>query len=262
MNEEYVDQWLRDAAYYQRVLLENLPSILAYWDRDLRCRYANRAYERWFGVDSASLIGTSLLDLLGPELFALNKPHIRAVLRGKEQSFERIVPGPGGIRHGLATYIPDIVDGEVVGVVVQVTEVTRLKETEAALQAQVGALLAAQEATQTLQRNERKLRELFMQASDGIFIADLEGRYVDVNGAGCALLGYTHEEILGKTIVDLIAPSEIGRLPPARAQLLDGSVQVEQWAAAQGRQCRTGGGEREAPVRRSVGWLHAQLHRT
>ena len=86
----------RDTAHHIRLLVDHVPSMLAYWDRDLRCRFANRAYERWFGVDSDSLVGTSIKDLLGPQLFALNEPHIRAALNGIEQLFERVVPGPDG----------------------------------------------------------------------------------------------------------------------------------------------------------------------
>lgn len=111
-----------------RRLVDRVPSMLAYWDRDLRCRFANQAYERWFGVNPQALNGTSIRDLLGPELFALNEPHIRRALAGEEQQFERIVPGADGVRrHSLAHYLPDVVDGEVVGFVVQVTEVTNLK---------------------------------------------------------------------------------------------------------------------------------------
>lgn len=127
-----------DMAYYVRLLVDHVPSMLAYWDRDLLCRFANRAYERWFGVDPDGLAGTSLRDLLGPRLFALNEPYIRGALGGKEQVFERVVPGADGVaRHGLATYTPDIVDGRVMGFIAQVTEVTRLKEVEAALRAEV-----------------------------------------------------------------------------------------------------------------------------
>jgi len=127
----------RDTAHHIRLLVDHVPSMLAYWDRDLRCRFANRAYERWFGVDSDSLVGTSIKDLLGPQLFALNEPHIRAALNGIEQLFERVVPGPDGVqRHSLASYVPDVVDGQVVGFIAHVTEVTKLKETEAALRAE------------------------------------------------------------------------------------------------------------------------------
>lgn len=123
-----------DVNYHMRLLVDRVPSMLAYWDRELRCRFANRAYERWFGVDPDRLIGTSIRDLLGPELFAMNEPHMRAALAGEHQVFERIVPGPGGVeRHSLAEYIPDVVDGVVRGFLVQVTEVTQLKETQAAL---------------------------------------------------------------------------------------------------------------------------------
>ncbi len=111
--------------------------MLAYWDRDLRCRFANHAYERWFGVDPDSLVGTPIQDLLGPSLFALNEPYIRGALDGVEQLFERIVPGPAGMkRHSLATYIPDVVDGQVLGFIAHVTDVTKMKEAEAALRAE------------------------------------------------------------------------------------------------------------------------------
>lgn len=117
-----------------RRLVDRLPSMLAYWDEHLRCRFANRAYEVWFGVDPEGLVGRHIGELLGPTLYELNRPHIEAALRGEEQRFERVVPGPGGVqRHSLAHYIPDVVDGRVPGFMVQVTEVTQLKEVEAAL---------------------------------------------------------------------------------------------------------------------------------
>lgn len=138
------------APYAQR-LVDHLPSMLAYWDRDLRCRFANRAYETWFGADPERMIGMHIRDLLGPALYALNEPYLKAALAGEQQVFERIVPGPDGRqRHSLATYMPDIVDGRVEGIMVHVTEVTRLKETEAALHREIAereqALAALREA--------------------------------------------------------------------------------------------------------------------
>lgn len=137
-------------------LADRIPSMLAYWDSDLRCRFANRAYERWFGVDPKALIGTSLRDLLGPALFALNEPHVLAALEGRAQSFERLVPGPDGVqRHSQAHYIPDVVDGEVQGFMVEVTEVTRLKNTELALRAEIAA---RERAIELLRQSEAALQ--------------------------------------------------------------------------------------------------------
>jgi PAS domain-containing protein len=50
----------------------------ACWNRNLRCRCANRAYERWFGVSAGAVVGTTLPELPGPALPALNAPHIEA----------------------------------------------------------------------------------------------------------------------------------------------------------------------------------------
>ncbi|WP_084691191.1 EAL domain-containing protein [Sphingomonas sp. SRS2] len=118
-----------------RLIVDNAPSMMAYWNLDLTCRFANRVYERWFGVEASGLVGTNIRDLLGPELFALNKPHIDGVLAGNEQIFERAIPGPDGIiRHGLTYYSPDIIDGEVRGFLVQVSDVSALKKAQASLE--------------------------------------------------------------------------------------------------------------------------------
>lgn len=147
----------RDVQDVLRTLVDHVPAMLAYWGADLRCRFANRAYEKWFGVDPDSLIGTPIEDLLGPELFALNEPYIQGVLRGEQQLFERVVPGKDGVqRHGLATYIPDIVDGHVVGFIAHVTEVTKLKEAEAALRTQAAEHA---QAFERLRQSETALRE-------------------------------------------------------------------------------------------------------
>jgi signal transduction histidine kinase len=108
-------------------------------------------------VNPDALVGTQIQDLLGPDLYALNEPHIRGVLQGEEQLFERIVPGPGGARrHSLAHYMPDIVDGEVAGFMVQVTEVTQLKEAEATLRAKMAD---CERAHERLSKSEAALRQ-------------------------------------------------------------------------------------------------------
>lgn len=117
-----------------RLIVDSVPSMLAYWNAQQRCVFANRAYERWFGVEPSWLIGRTMKELLGP-IYPLNLPYIEAALRGERQDFERVIPDPAGGAHraSLATYVPHIEGNEVKGFVVLVTDITAQKATEASL---------------------------------------------------------------------------------------------------------------------------------
>jgi PAS domain S-box-containing protein len=206
-----------DISYHVRRLVDHVPSMLAYWDRDLNCRFANRAYEHWFGVNPDSLIGTSIRDLLGPELFALNEPYIRGALRGEVQEFERVVPGPGGVkRHSLARYLPDVVNGEVVGFMAEVTEVTRLKDVEAALRAEVAERARAYEL---LRASEAALREAQRLGQIGSWEWDAATGLTTWSDQLYAIFGYDTREPPPEATVQgrsqLYPPESMARLQPA-----------------------------------------------
>jgi len=166
---------VRGESYYLRRIVDSAPSLLAYWGTDLRCRFANQAYANWFGVDPDRLVGTSLQELLGPDLFALNEPYLSAALEGREQLFERVVPNPDGTRrNSLAHYIPDIVDGVVEGVVVMVAETTLLKNTEASLRA-----------------SEQRFRVLAEFSPFGIYETNAQGIRTYTNSRWQQIYGFT-----------------------------------------------------------------------
>src|SRR5581483_4370447 len=77
-----------DTAAFAIKVVDNVEAMLAYWDRDLRCRFANAAYKVWFGKGRDELIGLTIQELLGP-LYQLNRPYIEAALAGERQMFER-----------------------------------------------------------------------------------------------------------------------------------------------------------------------------
>ena len=62
-----------------------------------------------------------------------------------------------------------------------------------------------------------------------MLIADLDGRYTEVNDAACAMLGYPRDELIGKTVLDLVHPDEVPRLAGARASLLKGGPVLDEW---------------------------------
>jgi diguanylate cyclase (GGDEF)-like protein/PAS domain S-box-containing protein len=116
-------------------LVDHLDAMVAYWDAEETCRFANQAYFEWFGRSRETLLGVKLKELLGP-LYELNLPFIRAAYNGERQVFERAIPTPDGrTRHSLATYVPRRVGGEVVGIFVHVADVEPLKRLQADLEA-------------------------------------------------------------------------------------------------------------------------------
>jgi PAS domain S-box-containing protein len=87
---------LRQSERDLRSILDNLPSMIGYWDASLHNRFANHAYATWFGIDPGQIPGKHIRDVIGEERYRLNLPHIEATLRGEPQTFERVIPSPDG----------------------------------------------------------------------------------------------------------------------------------------------------------------------
>ncbi len=79
-----------------------------------------------------------------------------------------------------------------------------------------------------LAQSEARYRMLVEQAADGIFLADTEGRYLDVNESGCGMLGFSREEILKKRISDLIPIEDLEAEPLRMEELLAGKTIVSE----------------------------------
>ena len=76
--------------------------------------------------------------------------------------------------------------------------------------------------------NEEKFRILIEQASDGIFISNIKGEYLDVNSIGVKLTGYSKEELTRLTIFDLIPPGDEISNPLKFDDILAGKVVINE----------------------------------
>jgi PAS domain S-box-containing protein len=115
-------------------LFDRLPAMVAYWDRDLGNVIANEAYVEWFGFRPEQMRGVHIREVLGERVYAMNLPYIEGALAGEEQLFDRtLVDTTGRTRHTQASYVPDVVDGEVRGFFVLVTDVTPRVEAQRAM---------------------------------------------------------------------------------------------------------------------------------
>lgn len=88
---------------------------------------------------------------------------------------------------------------------------------------------ARKQAEAALRKIDEHFRMLVEQATNGIFVADSQGRYIDVNTAGAQMLGYSRDEVVGLGIMDVIAESEAPRLPSEIARFAGGAVVLSEW---------------------------------
>ncbi|MEQ1799962.1 MAG: PAS domain S-box protein, partial [Lacibacter sp.] len=77
-----------------------------------------------------------------------------------------------------------------------------------------------------LKESEEKYRNLIDHAADGIFILDQQGRFIDVNSSGCAMMGYTKEDVLQLNLSDITPPEFIDKMPINMNDLMSGKIML------------------------------------
>lgn len=175
----------------------------------------NAAAERMYGYSAREMIGQSILRVVPPEREAELSGFLAAIRGGERvRSHETMRARKDGTRFPVSLTLSPILDAE--GRVVGASSIAR----------DISQRLALEHA---LRRSEEQYRALFELAPDGIFIADLDGRYTDVNHAGAAMLGYERHELVGETVADLLRPEDIERLRASREVQLRGGIEVGEW---------------------------------
>lgn len=195
---------LETARHDLQTVLDSVPSMIGYWDKNLINRVANRAYGDWFGVDPASLQGRPMQELLGEKLFELNRPYIEGVLAGEIQHFERSIPrvDGSGMRHSLTNYLPDVVGGEVRGFYVIVHDVTEVVESR-----------------QVIAHERERLEHIIEGTNVGTWEWNVQTGVVIINERWAEIIGYSRAELSPVTIETWRAHAHPEDLPIAQALL-------------------------------------------
>ena len=151
INTELERQASRARASEERLrqISNNLPALIAYWDREGICRFANQAHFDRFGLTPEQIVGMSVEDLLThspqeiAQFDASMRARIAAAMRGERQLFDQSSRTKDGtVRHWQCEYIPDIKEGQVFGFYALVVEITERKKAESRLEQQEARLAA------------------------------------------------------------------------------------------------------------------------
>ena len=180
-------------------VVDNMPALVGYWDRDAMTRFVNRDFQAAVGLPPDGLIGRRLgeifsaIDAVG---YAALEPRIEAVLGGRRQEFEWAMLTTSGLRQLRVTLVPARpFDDEVDGFYGTWFDITGMKSLE------------------LRQRNsEQRYRLLFDHLASGHALHTIEVdeagtpvnyRFVAMNAAFSAMLGIAAATAVGARATDV-----------------------------------------------------------
>ena len=192
-----------------RNLIDAVPVLISYVNKEQRYQVCNKAYEEWFGTTAQQIAGQHVCEVLGEEDYKFCLPYIREVLQGTTVRFESTLNrGSRKVRHVDRTFIPSIGNnGEIEGFFVCVTDITDRKWRE-------GEIV----------RSKRAISDIVESLQEGFAVCDEDDRLVVSN--------QNYSEIF-PTVADLIKPGvkfeELIRAAADRGQNVDALGSREAW---------------------------------
>jgi PAS domain S-box-containing protein len=126
---------LRRSERRLELIIDSIPALVAYVDRNEDYRFANLGYAQWFGLSKEEIVGQSIARVFGPETYHQIAPHLQRAHAGERVSYEYKRKD----RHGHTVYARSVVVpetdalGTVVGFFVMGTDITEQKASQAAL---------------------------------------------------------------------------------------------------------------------------------
>lgn len=226
-HRQLVEEQLAASERKLQTLIDALPMLIGYVDKEQRWRINNKEYENWTGRRREELAGLRIRDGLGERAYATVLPYVERALSGERLSFNATVGyDHGGTRHIRAVFVPDIdPDGEVAGYFSTAIDITDLKRAEDALKEARDDLESRVRArTADLRRQRDFARSLVESAPMIVLILTPKGKIDFVNPYFERLTGYRLDEIRGKDWFDTFLP------PRDRARiraLFDNAIQAK-----------------------------------
>ena len=236
-----------------KAILGHTSFLLAHCGSDLRYLFVSNGYAALIGRRPEELVGKSLKEVMGEDIFRSVLPHIEKVLQGHHVQFDNEAHFENaGVRSLRAIYVPEKnSSGEVVGWVVSIVDITDQKRAEKRIAADLHATTRLQELGSELVREGAKLDDCLQQIVDtALIVAGTEKGAVQLLDASGTLtiaasrglserflkfFEYVRNEATAsvaalharkRVIVEDVATSEIFADQPAQAALLEEGIRA------------------------------------
>jgi PAS domain S-box-containing protein len=187
-------------------ILEGANDIVLIFDSEGRVTdFNDRAIEA-YGYDRQKLMGMQIMAFRSPEFREPTHEYLEKVKTTGSLRFETIHSRKDG-----STFSAD-------------ASIRYFKVNDAGYFLDIIRDISDRKAAQKeLETSEARYRGMIEHASDGIFTADENGRFVSVNDVACKMLGYPRKVILQKQVFDLISSTSLKAEPTHFGEIANGT---------------------------------------
>jgi PAS domain S-box-containing protein len=217
---------------FLQTITDRIPVELAYYDKDLICRFANRAHAARYGKTPEDMVGDNLSNLVNDDALPEILPHVAQALSGNTQTFEAERLDSDGRRNYFEIhYIPDVQRGSVEGLFVELHDVSEHRRTEEfVLEANRDLEERVREGGAELFQSEQRYRLMVDAIQDHcIYFVDEHGAVTDWTESAQRLHGHSREQMLGRPYLNLLATGNAGEDEVDPAQVLRLAKAHGQW---------------------------------
>ncbi len=196
-----------------RTLTENIPDIIARFDKNLRHIYINPAIEKITGLSPDTILGKTNEELGMPnEKVIIWNEYLRSVFQtAKQQIFEFEFQSPTGTLYFLSMLVPELTEDGKVNTILCVTR--NISENKL--------------ADIALRKSEERLRDLVFSTADWVWEIDMNGKYTYSSQKGNEFFEVSQEEIIGKTPFDFMPADEISRVGSIFAEIVEQKAPIK-----------------------------------
>jgi PAS domain S-box-containing protein len=215
-----------------RSITNRIPARLAYYDKNLVCRFANHAHAQRYGKAPEDMVGSHLSDVVRPEVLPEIMPRVAATLSGQAQNFEaERTSADGGKNYFDIHYIPDVQNGEIEGLFIELHDITERRRTEEfVLHANQDLEDRVRQRSEELFASEQRYRLMVDAIQDYcIYFVDEAGTVVDWTESAQRLHGHQRSQILGQSYETLMCTDNAGEDEVDPGQVLRLAKEHGQW---------------------------------
>jgi len=215
-----------------RSITNRIPARLAYYDKNLICRFANAAHAQRYAKTPEEMVGSHLSEVVRPEVLPEIMPRVLATLGGQSQNFEaERTAADGGRSYFEIHYLPDVQNGEIEGLFIELHDITERRRTEEfVLHANQDLEDRVRERSEELFASEQRYRLMVDAIQDYcIYFVDEHGTVVDWTESAQRLHGHHRSQIVGQSYETLMCTDNAGEDEVDPGQVLRLAKEHGQW---------------------------------